>query len=120
MPLCTGNGDGAARHLLCWASPQTCIDPAAFTADVRTLFRADCDMQSPSGIDLDDVMKSILQLARKHEVSIDSGYASLVLAVCVIVGFATALDPNVNLLDAAAPCLLTYALTGRVIGRLYS
>lgn len=64
-------------------------------------------------------MKSILRLTRAHEVTIDSRYASLVLGVCVLVGFATSLDPNVNIMDAAAPCLFTYALTGRIVGRLY-
>lgn len=39
--------------------------------------------------------------------------------ICVIVGFAAALDPAVNLMDAATPCLLAYSLTGRVAGRLY-
>lgn len=65
-------------------------------------------------------MKSVLALARRHGVSIDSCYASLVISVCVLVGFAKALDPAVNLMDAATPTLLAYALTGKVVGRLYS
>jgi aarF domain-containing kinase len=69
---------------------------------------------------MDAVLKAVLALARRHEVSIDSCYASLVIAVCVIVGFATSLDPRVNLVDAAAPCLLLHSLTGRVMGRMYS
>ncbi len=40
--------------------------------------------------------------------------------VCVLVGFATSLDPGVNLMDAATPALLAYCLTGHVTGRLYS
>jgi hypothetical protein len=35
-------------------------------------------------------------------------------------GFASALDPEVNVMDAAAPVLLAYSLTGRAFGRLYS
>jgi hypothetical protein len=35
-------------------------------------------------------------------------------------GFAVALDPQVNVMDAAAPALMAYALTGRVFGRLYA
>ena len=35
------------------------------------------------------------------------------------VGFATSLDRRVNLMDAATPCFLYHALTGRVNGRLY-
>ncbi len=66
------------------------------------------------------VMKHSLQLARKHEVTVDSGYAALVIGCCVVVGFATALDPNVNLMDAATPTLLVHNLTGRQLGRLYT
>ena len=64
-------------------------------------------------------MKEVLRVSRVHEVTVDSRYAALVVGVCVIVGFATSLDPNVNIMDAAAPCLLLHSLTGRVIGRLY-
>ncbi len=65
-------------------------------------------------------MKMVLSLASKLEVTIDSSYAALAIGVCVLVGFATSLDPTVNLMDAATPCLLAYALTGRVVGRLYT
>lgn len=66
------------------------------------------------------VMKHSLQLARQHEVTVDSGYAALVIGCCVVVGFATALDPGVNLMDAATPTMLIHQLTGRQMGRLYS
>ncbi|PNH12285.1 putative serine/threonine-protein kinase [Tetrabaena socialis] len=66
------------------------------------------------------IRQDVLRLARRHSVTIDSSYASLVIAVCVIVGFAASLDPEVNLVDAAIPALLAHALTGRVVGRLYS
>jgi aarF domain-containing kinase len=118
--ISAGDGPTAAGHLLNWATRQKCPDPAALITDVEELFKKDCNIHQPGGIDLDRVMKSILHLARKHEVSIDSGYAALVVGVCVIVGFATGLDPRVNLMDAATPCMLYYNLTGRVAGRLYS
>jgi hypothetical protein len=35
-------------------------------------------------------------------------------------GFASALDPEVNVMDAAAPVLVAYSLTGRAFGRLYA
>lgn len=56
---------------------------------------------------------------RKHGISIQSSYAALVVGVCVIVGFATSLDPGVNLMDAAIPCFHAFSQTGRVMGRLY-
>ncbi len=66
------------------------------------------------------VLKAMLQLARKHEVTVDSGYAALVIGVCVLVGFATSLDPSLNLMDAAVPAFLVHDLTGRIAGRLYA
>jgi aarF domain-containing kinase len=116
--IAAGDGAAAARHLLRWSTAQECADPAAFAADMATLFDRACDLRAPAGIDLDAVMKATLQLARTHGVSVDSAYASLVVGVCVITGFATALDPAVNLMDAAAPCFLAYNLTGRLLGRM--
>lgn len=118
--LAPGDGKTAAYHILNWSERQACPDPAAFTRAVQQLFKTHCNIHHPQGVNLDDVMKAVLKLACQHEVTIDSSYASLAIAVCVIVGFATSLDPNVNLLDAATPCLLAYALTGKVMGRLYS
>ena len=66
------------------------------------------------------VMKSLLGLAREYEVSIDSSYAALVVGVCVIVGFASNLDPNLNLMNAAVPAFFMNNLTGRIIGQLYA
>lgn len=37
-------------------------------------------------------MKAVLALASRHEVTVDSSYAALAIGVCVLVGFATALD----------------------------
>jgi aarF domain-containing kinase len=53
-------------------------------------------------------------------VTIDSSYAALIVGVCVIVGFATALDPELNLMDAATPAFFISDLTGRIAGRLYA
>ena len=65
-------------------------------------------------------MKEVLRISRHHQVTVDTRYAALVIGVCVIVGFAASLDPGVNIMDAAAPCLLLHSLTGQVAGRLYS
>ncbi|CAL8461811.1 g1342 [Coccomyxa elongata] len=115
-------GDAAAgtRHMLAFGKHQTCPDPAAFQLDMTAMFRAECNIYSARGVDVDRVLKSALQLARKHEVVIDSSYAALVVGVCVIVGFATALDPAVNLIDAATSAFFINDLTGRIAGRLYT
>lgn len=118
--ISAGDGLAAAHHLLRWSGNQTCPDVRGFKSDMVDLFQAACDIHSPQGIDLDAVMQAVLGLARQHSVAIDSCYASLVISVCVLVGFGKALDPEVNLMDAATPTLLAYALTGKAVGRLYS
>ncbi len=65
------------------------------------------------------MLMQVLQLCRKHEVTIDSSYASLVVAVCVLVGFARSLDPELSIMDAAIPCLFFYNLVGRIPGGIY-
>lgn len=117
-----GKGDGrrAAYHMLHMGKIQTCPNPQAFVEGMISLFKQIANIKSPHGIDLDQVMKAILGLARQHEVVVDSSYAALVVGVCVIVGFATSLDPGVNLMDAATPALLMHNLTGHIIGQLYA
>jgi predicted unusual protein kinase regulating ubiquinone biosynthesis (AarF/ABC1/UbiB family) len=100
--ISAGDGLCAARHLLRWSHTQACDDPRGFTSDVMDLFSDRCQISSEAGIDLDGVMKAVLGLARKWGVSIDSCYASLVISVCVLVGFAQALDPRVNIMDAVS------------------
>lgn len=118
--IARGDGEAAARNLLCWTNEQRCPDPEAFVRDMKILAADEMNINSPSGIDLDRVIKAVLVLSRHHEVHVQSKYASLLLGVCIVVGFATGLDPQVNLMDAAIPSLLTFDLTGRLIGRLYS
>ncbi len=79
-----GDATAAARHLLRWTKHQTCPDPVAFARDMARLFAAHADVYSQQGVDLDSVLQGVLRLARRHEVSIDSCYASLVISVCVI------------------------------------
>jgi aarF domain-containing kinase len=116
-----GAGDGrrAAGHVLAMASRQTCPDPAGFAAELETLFATAADIRAPGGADLDAILRGVLGSARAHAVAIDSRYASLVVGVCVLAAFATALDPGgASVMDAAAPALLGYGLTGRMGGRL--
>jgi predicted unusual protein kinase regulating ubiquinone biosynthesis (AarF/ABC1/UbiB family) len=110
--ISAGDGLRAARHLLRWSHTQACEDPRGFTSDVMDLFSDRCHISSEAGIDLDAVMKAVLGLARKWGVSIDSCYASLVISVCVLVGFAQALDPGVNIIDAVSGSVIQLLFHG--------
>ena len=101
-----------------------CSSERSAQADHSSLARTACPSCASAAAQLivcvAQVMKSLLGLARQHEVSIDSSYAALVVGVCVIVGFATNLDPELNLMDAATPALFMHNLTGRITGQLYA
>lgn len=110
----SGNGTLAATHLLRWAQTQECPDPGAFTRAVEALFASHCNIHSPRGVDLDLVMKAVLRLCCVHNVTVDSAYATLAIAVCVLVGFATSLDPEVRGREAccAVPAVVLSCFVG--------
>ena len=56
---------------------------------------------------------------RRHGVSIDAVYASLIVSMCVLVGFANSLDENLNLFEVAVTAFLSYSVTGEVVGKLF-
>jgi hypothetical protein len=79
-----------SKHTEClFPNPSLPYHHLCITLTFELLAGRDCNVHRPEGIDVDFVLKEVLQLARKHEVSIDSSYAALVVGVCVLVGFAT-------------------------------
>ena len=116
--LLRGEGEKAADVALTWDANQTCTDRAALRRDMAHLVATKGDIFTQR-VDLDGLLKDVMQLFRKHAVSIDGIYASLVVSMCVLVGFATSLDPEINLYEVAAPSVMAFALTGDVMGRLF-
>jgi len=116
--IASGNSQRASELLLSWAKVQHCTDVEAFRCSMARLWDAHCGV-AVRQVNVDRVLKECLRLCRQYEVSVDVEYAELVLGVCIITGFATNLDPEVNLMDAAVPCFFLYNLLGRVSGRVY-
>lgn len=56
MLLGAGNGKRAAGHILKWSTKQTCPDPAGFTAAMVDMFKAEAQIRTPEGIELDKVL----------------------------------------------------------------
>jgi predicted unusual protein kinase regulating ubiquinone biosynthesis (AarF/ABC1/UbiB family) len=124
--VAAGSPAHATRHLLCWSSSGQGEDQRqhrassssssrarrALLADMAELFNSGCDLSSENGIDLDAVLGRVLLLVKKHGVALDGSHALLCMGCCALVRCASALDPEFNLLDAAAPALLCHALTG--------
>lgn len=58
-----------------------------------------------TGIDMGEVLRSILRLIRTYKVRIDVNYATLIINLLCLEGVATALVPEYNVLDRARPLL---------------
>ncbi|CAI5494130.1 unnamed protein product [Closterium sp. Naga37s-1] len=118
--IMSSNAQQATHFLLRFAAPfpQRCTNRDALEADMSELFARDCQLHHRC-MDLNDVLKKVLRICWVHHVTVHSSYASLLIAMCILVGFGQTLDPELSILDAAAPCFFLYNLTGRIIGRIY-
>ena len=61
--IVAGDGAAGARHLLAFGEIQKCHQPAAFQADMIDLFRRECDICAPKGINVDVVRARLCVLA---------------------------------------------------------
>ena len=115
------DGVAAAECILGWSSAQTCrgADADALREDMRVLVDEMCAVRRAQ-VDIDAVLKAVMVLLRRRGVSIDAVYASLVVSLCVLVGFANSLDENLNLFDVAVTAFLSYSVTGDIAGKLYA
>jgi aarF domain-containing kinase len=119
--LARQDGIAAANSLLTWSDAQTCVgaDADGLREDIARLVDEKCALRAAS-VDMDAVLKQVLTILRARGVSIDAVFASLVVSMCVLVGFATALDENLNLFEVAISAFLSWSVTGDVAGKLYA
>ena len=119
--LARQDGIAAANSLLTWSETQTCVgaDADGLRADIARLVDEKCALRAAS-VDIDAVLKRVMTILRARGVSIDAVFASLVVSMCVLVGFATALDENLNLFEVAISAFLSWSVTGDVAGKLYA
>lgn len=110
----------------CLSNPGWSVDQKCIGADAERLRRDMCELCEKlcavreRAVDIDAVLKAVMVLLRKHGVSIDAVYASLVVSMCVLVGFANSLDENLNLFEVAISAFLSYSVTGEVVGKLFA
>jgi aarF domain-containing kinase len=103
-----GEGDGrqAADCVLRFARrvPQDPSQAAQQEAAPRTA-RTEPDAHRDEAFRNDAVLRGILTLVRKHRVTIEANYATLVMNALCLDGMAKVLLPSYNVLDAAKPLL---------------
>jgi len=72
------------------------------------------------GTKLGEVLPLALGLVRRHRVSIDANYMTLVINAMCLEGMAAKLEPHYNVLDAARPLLSVYRRVPRSLFRVLS
>ena len=106
-----GDGVAAARAVLHFSETQevccTRALTAAFAEDMQALFRERC-RGFGSNVHFGDVLRGVLSLVRKHRVTLDANYMTLVMNVLCLEGMAGTLLPEYNVLDAARPLLAAH------------
>ena len=103
-----GDGAGVAEHALRFAPPpaQTCADPVAFTADMASYFtaldaeRARIAATGAPPLDGGKALAGVLELVRQHRVALPGVVASILVAVLVLEGWSSRLDPHYSPIQA--------------------
>jgi aarF domain-containing kinase len=85
----------------------------AFRSDMAQLFAAICRGYG-TNVDLGAVLRGILTLVRKHRVTLEANYATLVMNALCLDGMAKVLLPSYNVLDAAKPLLRLHRVCKRL------
>ena len=70
-----------------------------------------------TNVQFGEVLRGVLSLVRKHQVSLDANYMTLVMNVLCLEGMAGALLPDYNVLDAARPLLQAHKWLPRPVFR---
>ena len=87
-----------SRHVLAEAHIPSRLHPSL------QLFKEQCRGYN-TGVDIGELLRSILKLVRIYHVRIDVNYATLLINMLCLEGMAGALDPSYNVLDRAKPLL---------------
>jgi predicted unusual protein kinase regulating ubiquinone biosynthesis (AarF/ABC1/UbiB family) len=103
-----GDGAGVAQNALLFADPggQTCADPASFEADMAAYFqaldaeRARIAATGAPPLDGGKALAGVLELVRTHRVALPGVVASILVAVLVLEGWSSRLDPHYSPIQA--------------------
>jgi len=87
-----------------WADVPLASCVTFFAPACVQLFKV-CCRGYDTGVDIGEVLRSVLKLIRKYQLRIDVNYATLLINLLCLEGIATALSPKYNLLDRAKPLL---------------
>ncbi|GIL43566.1 hypothetical protein Vafri_1197 [Volvox africanus] len=99
------NGRALAREILNMSVDGTCKDPAAFAAELDSLFR-NMDREHLRR-ESQAVIRDLIERMRQHQVTLRSSVSTVVVTSMVLEGWSSKLDPDVRILDTMRDMLAT-------------
>ncbi len=101
-----GDGRTVGEEIL-QQSEQRCVDPPRFIAEIEEIVVNARSKLSLSKIDVSDLLTRVFNVLRHHQVKLEPNFTSVIISIMVLEGLGRTLDPDMDLLWAAAPFLLT-------------
>ena len=100
-------GDGArvGKEIL-EQSEQDCQNPSQFIAEIEQIVIDGRSKLSLATVDVADLLTKVFNVLRHHRVKLEPNFTSVILSIMVLEGLGRTLDPELDLLWAAAPFLL--------------
>ncbi|XP_006887289.1 PREDICTED: uncharacterized aarF domain-containing protein kinase 2 [Elephantulus edwardii] len=107
LAVLLGQGQRVAELILHHARDSKCRDVEAFKEEMATLVsQARRNAVTLEKLQVSTLLSSVFKLLMKHQVKLESNFASIVFATMVLEGLGRSLDPKLDLLEAARPFLL--------------
>ncbi|KYR01542.1 putative protein serine/threonine kinase [Tieghemostelium lacteum] len=103
-----GNGKAGAELIIKYSREAQCTEQEMyeFKEKLGHIFNA-VQNSKISEVHIGHLMGDVLSLVREYHVKIESNFATLVMGTIILEGLGKQLDPNLSLLKAAIPFLLT-------------
>ena len=110
----------AADSLLRMGIQRHC-NPEAFLDEVKEMFRHYRPVTGDETTVVEDILQSLFEVVRKHRVTMDPGFSSLMFSILVLEGFIMSLNPEYNMVRHASPWLVSEGhLSKKLVKNIFS
>ena len=103
-----GKGREVATLMLERSKVQECMDEEKFREDMeKFVSHVFTEKLSLGHFQVSYILRELFAMAIRHRVKIESNFATIMLAIMIAEGIGRALDPDIDILRAAVPYLIT-------------
>uniref|UniRef100_F1L0G0 AarF domain-containing protein kinase 2 n=1 Tax=Ascaris suum TaxID=6253 RepID=F1L0G0_ASCSU len=100
-------GYDVGQLLLDHAPQHRCKDPEQFCSEIENVVRIARSKGSLRTLNISEMLNELFSIVSRHQVSLETSFTTVVIAVMVLEGFGRSLDPDLDLFQCARPYLLS-------------